>query len=91
MFIRIRKIPCLTNYALFLTYGVLVVLRDLRLFVLDVCGFGMSLAALCWGMQDDDLFRYSAMCSTPFTFKCHLLIYSYLHTHTYEYMCANET
>jgi hypothetical protein len=49
MFIRIRNIPCLTNYAFFLTYGVLVVLRDLALFVFDVCGFGMLLAAVLLG------------------------------------------
>jgi len=49
MFIRIHNIPYLTNYALFLTYGVLVVLRDLTLFVFDVCRFGMSLAAVLLG------------------------------------------
>jgi hypothetical protein len=49
MFIRIRNILCRTNNALFLTYGVLEVLRDLTLFVFDVCGFGMSLAAVLLG------------------------------------------
>jgi len=49
MFIRIRNIPCRTNYALCLTYGVLVVLRGLTLFVFDVCGCGVPLAAVLLG------------------------------------------